>query len=156
MSEAYAFRADFSGQWPAEVAATVVDEVTRHESQRDAQPVRIFGVTTLAQLVAALGQATVFAAENRRHADAKECPLVLRLSGEVQTFLGGALKERHDQAVASVPGRIITDARTALDIFAARLEDRTWIGCHCGHEDLDHVDEQLVLRKVLADRALLP
>lgn len=142
--------------WGRQAATAMMDEVTRRQVDEPAGPDEHFAVHVVGRLVAALGQAMLYASVNG-DAAAEVPHLDGRHAAEAISGLGLALHERRpgDDLVV-VDAKVVAWTRSTLEAFREQLRAGAWSSCPCG-ELHGQVDTDLaVLRAVSRDLLLLP
>lgn len=108
------------------------------------------------RLVAALGQAILYAAVNDNHR--QDFPaLDAKQAAEAVSGLGLAINQcRASEQVITVDAEIVEHTRATLETFRDLLRSRAWSSCPCGERHGQAKTDAQVLKAVQRDLLLLP
>ncbi|RSM67436.1 hypothetical protein DMB66_15895 [Actinoplanes sp. ATCC 53533] len=142
--------------WGRQMATAMMADVHGREAVEAAGPDEHVGVRVAARLLAALGQAILFATVNQ---DATEpVPrLDVRIAAEAVTGLSMAVHDRPSEAdLVVVSAQVVTWTRITLEAFREQVSAGAWSSCPCGEDHGQADTDAAVLRAVSADLLFLP
>lgn len=142
--------------WGHEAAAAMMADLARQHADAAAGPDEHFAVRVVGRLVAALGQAMLYAAVNGDQGQ-PEPRLDAQQAAEAISGLGLALHERPPgEDLVAVSAQVVGWARTTLEVLREQLRAGAWSSCPCGelHGQVD--TDVAVLRAINNDLMLLP
>jgi hypothetical protein len=142
--------------WGRQMAETMMADLQARQAAVVPGPPEHFAVRVAGRLLAALGQAMLYATTNKD--PQQPLPAMdLRQAAEAVTGLGLAVHEcpPGDQLV-TVGADIVAWTRATLEVFRDQLRAGTWTSCPCGeHHGQDAIDAG-VLDAVSKDLLYLP
>jgi hypothetical protein len=142
--------------WGRKLALQMISELADRQRVLAATPAEHLALPVAGRLIAALGQATLYAAINR-NAVQKAPAMDLRQAAEAITGLGLAIAEcPPGQNLVPVPADIVMSSRTTLHSLRDHLRAADWTFCPCGESHGQDETDAAVLSAVEADLRLLP
>jgi hypothetical protein len=134
----------------------MISELAERARVLAATPGEHLALPVAGRLIAALGQATLYAATNRNAAH-KVPAMDLQQAAEAITGLGLAIAEcPPGQNLVPVPADIVTSSRITLHSLRDHLRAADWTFCPCGESHGQDETDTAVLNAVEADLRLLP
>lgn len=150
-------RSYIGDDWGRQAASTMMAKVQRSDpaAGHEGDP-EFFHPQVVARLLAALGQATLYAATN----DDQRQPvpqLNLRLAAEAVTGLSLALHETSPgEQLVAVGSEVVAWTRITLETLRDQLRDGKWTFCPCGEQHGQRDTDTAVLAAVSEDLLFLP
>jgi hypothetical protein len=141
--------------WGRQMAETMMADVQTRNTVPTGPPEH-FALRVAGRLVAALGQAMLYATTNQD--PQQPIPAMdLHQAAEAVTGLGLAINEcpPGDQLV-TVPAGIVAWTRTTLEVFRDQLRDGEWSICPCGDQHGQDATDAAVLNAITKDLLFLP
>ena len=149
-------RSYLDDDWGRQMATAMMAEVHDREVVAAVGPDEHVGVRVAARLLAALGQAILFATVNQ-DAARPQPRLDARIAGEAVTGLSMAIHDRPDETdLVVVSAQIMAWTRATLEAFRDQLRAGTWSSCPCGEDHGQSDTDAALLRAVRADLLFLP
>jgi hypothetical protein len=142
-------------EWGRQMATTMMADV-KGRAAKPAGPPEHFAARVAGRLVAALGQAMLYATTNGDHQ--QPAPVMdLRQAAEAVSGLGLAIHEAPpDGQIVTVGADVVAWTRTTLRVFGDQLRAGTWSSCPCGEQHGQRDTDAAVLAAVNNDLLLLP
>jgi hypothetical protein len=142
--------------WGRKLALQMINELADRQRVLAATPEEHLALPVAGRLIAALGQATLYAATNR-NAARKVPAMDLQQAAEAITGLGLAIAEcPPGQNLVPVPAEIVMSSRTTLHSLRDHLRAGDWTFCPCGDSHGQDETDDAVLNAAEADLRLLP
>ncbi len=142
--------------WGRQMAETVMADLPARQATLPPGPPEHFAVRVAGRLLAALGQAMLYATTNND--PQQPLPAMdLRQAAEAVTGLGLAVHEcaPGDQLV-TVSADIVAWTRATLEVFRDQLRAGKWTSCPCGEQHGQDAIDTRVLDAVSKDLLYLP
>ncbi|GIF01100.1 hypothetical protein [Paractinoplanes rishiriensis] len=139
--------------WGREAGAAAIGDVRRHGDPSG--PAEDLAVRVAGRLLAALGQALIYAAVNGDQQQPE--PLIdLRDAGEAVSGLGLAIRTAADPAgYVTVGADVAACPRSTLQVFRDQLRAGTWTFCPCGEDHGQTATDAGVLAALSTDLLFL-
>ncbi|MFL6119346.1 hypothetical protein [Actinophytocola sp.] len=154
VTEATVLRTYMPEDWGQDMARQTYRQIQERDAHVDATPVQQLPLPAVGRLIAALGQALLFAHVNNAATD-PACRFNLKEAGQAVTGLGVALTAAANNDTVTVGGNILAWTKDALIVFRDNLQHQHWTSCPCGEDCGSHKNDKAVLRALLADLLLL-
>jgi hypothetical protein len=155
VTEATVLRTYMPDDWGRDMARQTYRQIQEREAHIEAAPGRHLPLPAVGRLIAALGQALLFADVN----DAANDPTSVfnqKEAAQAVTGLGMALTSPpNDDATVTVAGNILAWTTDALTVFRDNLQHHHWTTCPCGEDCGSDKTDAAVLHALLADLLLL-
>ncbi|GFJ93123.1 hypothetical protein Prum_067650 [Phytohabitans rumicis] len=127
-----------------------------HDASGVEGPDEHFAVRVVARLLAALGQAMLFATVNQDHTRPQP-RMDPRAAAEAVTGLSMAVYHTPPgDDLVTVAGEIVGWTRSTLEVFRDQLSVHAWSSCPCEESHGQDETDAAVLRAIRADLLLLP
>jgi hypothetical protein len=141
--------------WGRQMATTMMADV-KERAAVPAGPPEHFALRVAGRLLAALGQAMLYAATN--HDQQQPIPqLDLRQAAEAVTGLGLAIHDSPPgEQLVTVSAEIVAWTRATLEVFRDQLRAGAWSSCPCGEQHAQPDTDTAVLTAVGRDLLYLP
>jgi len=141
--------------WGRQMATTMMADV-KSRAAEPAGPPEHFATRVAGRLVAALGQAMLYATTNGDHQ--QPVPVMdLRQAAEAVSGLGLAIHEAPpDGQLVTVGADVVAWTRSTLRVFRDQLRAGAWSSCLCGEQHGQHDTDAAVLATVSKDLLFLP
>lgn len=155
VTEATVLRTYMPADWGSDMARQTYRQIQERDAHIDAAPGRPLPLPAVGRLIAALGQALLFADVNGAATD-PACEFNQKEACQAVTELGIALTTPpNDDATVMITGKALALATDALTAFHDNLQHQHWTSCPCGEDCGSHETDAKVLRALRADLLLL-
>jgi hypothetical protein len=142
-------------EWGRQMATAMMADVKRRAA-RPAGPPEHFAVRVAGRLVAALGQAILYATTNGDHQQPVPA-MDLRQAAEAVSGLGLAIDEAPPEGqIVTVGADVVAWTRATLQAFRDQLHAGAWSSCPCEQQHGQHDTDAAVLATVSNDLLFLP
>ncbi|MGW3473413.1 hypothetical protein ACWDKQ_34295 [Saccharopolyspora sp. NPDC000995] len=156
VTETTVLRNYFDDEWGRNTARQTYRQIQERDAHIDAAPEQNLPLPAVGRLIAALGQALLFATLNSAAPDPTDTFNQQEASRAV-TGLGVALTSPvNDDSTITIAGNILAWTKDALTVFRDNLRHQHWTSCPCGEDCGSHETDAAVLRALTADLLLLP
>lgn len=157
VTEATVLRNYFDDDWGRDMARQTYRQVQERDAHIDAEPDRQLPLPAVGRLIAALGQALLFASVNNAATDPTDEFNQVE-AGRAITGLGIALTSpRADDNTLTIGGNVLAWTKDALTVFRDNLQHQRWSSCPCNEDHCSsHETDPAVLHALKADLLLLP
>jgi hypothetical protein len=155
VTEATVLRTYMPDDWGGDMARQTYPAVqgTRGAYRRRTRPA--LALHAVGRLIAALGQALMFADLNDAATD-PACRFNQKEASQAVTELGLTLTgPPNDDATLTVRGKVLALAEDALTVFCDNLQHQRWTSCRCGEDCGSRTRDAAVLHALRADLLLL-
>lgn len=155
VTEATVLRTYMPDDWGSGMARQTYRQIQEREAHIDAVPDRQLPLPAVGRLIAALGQALLFADVNDAATDPTS-RFNQKEASQAVTGLGMALTSPpNDDATVTVTGNTLAWTTDALTVFRDYLQHQRWSSCRCGEACGSDKTDAAVLRALRADLLLL-
>ena len=156
VTEATVLRNYMDDDWGRDMARQTYRHIQERDAHIDAELDQHLPLKSVGRLIAALGQALLYAAVNNAATDSTN-RFNPKEASEAVTGLGLALTSLPDaDSTVTVGGNTLAWAKDALIVFRDNLQHRRWTSCPCGEDCGQHETDAAVLRALGEDLLLLP
>jgi hypothetical protein len=155
VGQATVLRTYMPDDWGRDMARQTYRQIQEREAHIDAAPGRQLPLPAAGRLIAALGQALLFADVNNAATD-PACRFNQKEASQAVTELGLALTSPvNDDATVTVAGKVLALTKDALTVFRDNLQHQHWTSCPCGEDCGSAERDAAVLDALRADLLLL-
>jgi hypothetical protein len=156
VTEATVLRTYIDDDWGRDMARQTYRQIQERDARIDAAPGLELPLRSVGRLIAALGQAQLYATVNNAATDPAS-QFNPKEASEAVTGLGLAVTEHPgDGTTVTVAGNVLAWTRDALTAFRDNLHQQRWSSCPCGEDCGQRQRDAAVLRALRDDLDLVP